>query len=271
MLFKVLRQQPLLMALGMGGHVGRFAKLLAAAGWTGSSLPFFFRLLRPARVLRQLRDIRTTRLRRAVADGLAYSGLGWSGAKLVHAACAATRSKPPRAYTSSLVGRFDTWTDELWQRCRDSYGFIAVRDSRALNALYPEGFNALVRLRVQRDGRDIGWVCVRGVRTGGTWFEGHFGNLHLGIVTDGLAELENVGTVMNAGVQYLADAGVDLAVTFQSHPAWCAAALDAGLLRGPSNCAFYRSSALDNMIRTAAAQKRHWHLTCSDGDGPQLV
>lgn len=271
LLFSLLRQQPLLMALGMGGHVGRFAKLLAAARWTGSSLPFFFCLLRPSRVLRQLSYVRTTSLRRTLADGLAYSGLAWTGNKLIQGVRAAIRSRPPRRYTASQIPRFDTWSDELWERCRDSYGFIAVRDGRALNSLYPEDFNSLVRLRVQHEGRDVGWVCVRAFNTAGTWFERHFGNLELGILTDGLAQPVDAAGVMDAGVRYLADAGVDLIVTFQSHPAWCAAALDSGLMRGPSNCAFYRSPAVNDAITNAAAKNRYCHLTCSDGDGPQRV
>src|SRR5256885_639175 len=91
LLLSLLRQQPYLMALGMGGHAGPFAKILAAARWAGSSLPFFFSLLHPSRVLRHLAYARTTRLRRMLADGLAASGLAWTANKLLAGARAVMR------------------------------------------------------------------------------------------------------------------------------------------------------------------------------------
>lgn len=271
LLFSLLRQQPRLMGLGMGGHAGPYARILAAARWASSSLPLFFCLIHPSRVLRHLSYARTTSWRRMLADGLAYSGLAWAGNRILAAACAAFRRRPTRGYTWSVVGRFDAWADELWERCRDSYGFVAVRDSRALNALYPEGFSSLTRLRVQQRGRDVGWICARSIAAAGTWFERHFGTLRLGILTDNLAQPADASGVMEAGFRYLADAGADVIVTYQSHPAWCAAAFNVGFLRGPSNCAFYRSPAAESLIGTAAGHDRRYHLTCSDGDGPESV
>lgn len=271
LLFTLLRQQPHLMALGMGGHAGPLARLLAAARWNGSSLPFFFSLLQPSRVLRQLSYARTTLLRRRVADALAYSGLGSIGYKLIAGACTAIRTRPRRGYTGMVMDQFDDWADEIWIRCRDSYGFIAVRDARALNALYPPGFQCLVRLRVQRGGQNVGWICVRSIDSAGTWFERTFGNLRLGIITDALAQPADAAGVMEAGIRHLTEDRVDLIVTFQSHPAWCAAAMRTGMLRGPSNCAFYRSPSIEGVIASAAANNRHCFLTYSDGDGPEIV
>ena len=271
LLFTLLREQPLLMALGMGGHEGPLAKLLAAARWKGSPVPFFFSLLRPSRVLRQLSYARSTLMRRMIADVLAYSGVGAIGYKLVTGAHSAIRARPPRGYTATEVDTFGAWADEIWLRCRDSYGFIAVRDSLALNALYPDGFACLSRLRVQRGGRDVGWICARAIDVAGTWFERHFGNLRLGILTDALAQPADAAGVMEAGVRYLVEDRVDLIVTFQFHPAWCAAATSSGLLRGPSNCAFYRSPPIERLITNTAANGRHCHLTYSDGDGPEIV
>jgi len=99
LLFGLLRQQPHLMALGMGGHAGPFAKLLAAARWASSSLPFFFCLLHPSRVLRHLSYARTTRLQRLLADSLAYSGLAWAVARRTE------RLVPARRGTARLAAR----------------------------------------------------------------------------------------------------------------------------------------------------------------------
>jgi hypothetical protein len=271
LLFGLLRQQPNLMALGMGGHSGPFARLLAAMRWTSSPVPFFVRLLRPARVLRQIAYARKTRLRRLAADALAWSGLASGTTRALSALRAATAPNPAMACVISVAPRFDAWVDDLWERCRGSYGFVAVRDSRALNALYPERFNRLTRLRVQREGVDIGWICPRSIDARGTWFEKDFGSLKLGIITDAFSQPADAAAVMAAGARYLTDEGVDLILTFQFHPAWCAAARTAGFLAGPSNCVFARASSVEQLIQTGAAANRHVHLTYSDGDGPEMV
>jgi hypothetical protein len=271
MLFSLLRQQPYLMALGMGGHNGAFARLLAAARWANSSLPFFFLLVHPSRVLRQLSYARCTPLRRALADILAYSGLGWLGYKSLTYVRAMVGHREPSDYISSVVDHFDTWADELWERCRDSYGFIAVRNSQALNSLYPGDFKNLARLRVLHDGGDIGWICVRSIDAAGTWYERHFGNLKLGILTDCLAQPTDAPGVIAVGVSYLLEQGVDLIVTNLGHPAWCAAARGIGFLSGPSNCAFYRSPAVEKLLTKATVKDKGCHLTCSDGDGPEPI
>jgi hypothetical protein len=271
MLFSLLRQQPYLMALGMGGHNGAFARLLAAARWASSSLPFFFLFVHPARVLRQLSYARCTLLRRALADTLAYSGLGWLGYKALTNARGLIGLRQPGDYIGSVVEQFDAWADELWERCRDSYGFIAVRNSHALNSLYHGKLKALTRLRILRDGRDIGWICVRSIDAASTSYKRHFGNLKLGIVTDCFAKPTDASGVMAAGVKYLLGQDVDLIVTNQGHPAWCTAVRGIGFLRGPSNCAFYRSPAVEKLLTEATVKDRGYHLTCSDGDGPEAV
>lgn len=270
MLFSLLRQQPCLMALGMGGHRGGFARLLAAARWASSSLPFFFLLVHPSRVLRQLSYARSTPLRRAMADTLAHSGLGWIGYKFLTYVRTMGVSRPA-AYVASVVDHFDTWADELWIRCRDSYGFIAFRNSRALNALYPRDLKALERLRVSRDGCDVGWICVRSIDAAGTWYERHFGNLKLGIVTDALAQPADAPALIAAGVRYLLEQDVDLIVTNLGHPAWCSAVRGVGFLEGPSTCAFYRSPAAEKLLTKTTVKDKGSHLTCSDGDGPQPI
>jgi hypothetical protein len=76
---------------------------------------------------------------------------------------------------------------------------------------------------------------------------------------------------MAVATRYLLQQDVDLIVTSQTHPAWCAATVAAGFWRGPSRSAFYRSQAIDHVIARAAAQQRYHHFTWSDGDGPESV
>jgi hypothetical protein len=271
LLFSLVREQPRLLALGMGGTSGPFARLLAAARWNGSAMPFFAAFVRPSRVLRNLSCVRTTWLRRAIADALSYSGLASAAGHLLSVSRAGRRTRAIRKYSGTVVDRFGDWADEVWEQCRDAYSFIAIRDSRAANALYPDGLKCLTRLRVRNDDGDVGWICARAIDAAGTAFERHFGRLKLGILTDGLAHPSDAAGVLDVGVRQLIENGVDLILMYQSHPAWCGAARRVGFLPAPSPSAFYRSPAIDAVLTKAVAKNRHCHLTWSDGDGPERI
>ena len=160
LMFQLLREQSRLMALGMGGHGGQLAKLLAGMRWPGSIVPFFFSPVRPSRVLRRLDYLRSSAVRRFVLDLAAGSGLGWLGAKT------ATRLRGPfpriplRGMDVGEVDRFGPWADSLWEEHKDDYGLVALRDGDSLDALYPSSFEGLSRLRIKSAGRDIGWAAV---------------------------------------------------------------------------------------------------------------
>lgn len=265
LLFGLRREQPRLMALGMGGDEGPFAKLLASARWHSRLVPFFFRMLRPARVLRRLSVARATAPRRIMSDVLAASGLAWLGngiATGVQRAIEGPRGGPVRA---TAVDHFEEWADEVWENSHRDYGFVAVRDAQLLEALYPADFAPLTRLRITRDGRDLGWACVQAVNAQGSWLEPHFGDLRVGILTDAFARPKDAPAVLAAGLRALLDERVDLVVTNQTHPVWCRAARGQGFWPGPSTLAFSWSPAADELIGPA----EEVHMTRSDGDGPQ--
>lgn len=265
LLFGLLRQQPRLMALGMGGAGGPFARLLAGARWPGLLVPFWFRVVRPVRSLRRLSVARSTPGRRLLGDLLAGSGAAWAGHTLLAAGRRIVDRRASGSCVAAPAGHFAPWADAVWQRGREHYGLIAVRDARALDALYPPGFEPLTRLRVQRGSRDVGWVCTQAFAATGTVYESYFGDLRVGVVTDGFAAPDDALDVFDTGVRQLLDEGVDVIVSNQAHPAWCAAARGAGFWKGPSNLAFSWSPALEKLAAPAAGG---CFLTRSDCDGP---
>src|SRR6266545_3409170 len=50
-----LQQQPLLFAVGMGGLENAYPRMLRAAGWSMSSLPFYFKIINPSAFFRNIR------------------------------------------------------------------------------------------------------------------------------------------------------------------------------------------------------------------------
>src|SRR5260370_29924112 len=58
MLRHALARQPLLFALGMGGMDRPLPRMLQAMGWCLRLVGFYFKVLRPARFLRNIRSIR---------------------------------------------------------------------------------------------------------------------------------------------------------------------------------------------------------------------
>ena len=75
MLRDALQRSPLLYCLGMGGYDNSLAKMLVRQGWSHYLVPFYFRVVHPARFLREMQVLRSSPLRRAVMDFGAYSDL----------------------------------------------------------------------------------------------------------------------------------------------------------------------------------------------------
>jgi len=264
MILQSLRRQPNLMALGMGGHEAPFARLLKGVRWADSTIPFFFKIIRPVRVLRRLRYARQRTWLRIAMDVAAYSGAGW----LLHRLLSATAYRPSSPVSTGTVeSRFIPWADSIWTDCKDHYPALAVRDGRTLDYLYYSSALGLERLRIARGGRDIGWAAVQ-LMTGDR-DSGYFGDLRVGVVTDVLARPLDAVDVLNVATRRLQERGADIVITNFSHAAWIEATRRLRYFRGPSTFAFYRSPRADKLLLAGLPLDRRCHLTRSDGDGPK--
>jgi hypothetical protein len=261
MIRDALRRQPLLYALGMDGYDKPLPQMLKLLGWKDYLVPFYFRVFRPFRFLRQMEVLRESSHKRFLMDLAAFSGVGWVGVKTVHGfrAFRGGRSAP---YSLTEVPLFDDWTDEVWRRAKNSYSLTAIRDSEVLRKLYPSSQAHFTRLQIVRGREFLGWAVVaeRGPKA-------RFGNMRVGSVVDCFAAPENALAVVQAATETLREEGFDMIVTNQSNAEWGKAFERAGFLSGPSNFLFATSPKLSELLSPFDTAKIHTHLTRGDGDG----
>jgi hypothetical protein len=119
-----------------------------------------------------------------------------------------------------------------------------------------------VRTRVT--GEELGWIIVI---HGKLPHSQYLGDLHVGTLVDGFARGRDAGRVVQAGADYLADAGADLIVANWSHGAWLDASRTCGFLGGPSNY-FLFVSPKGNTILEPSCPLAAVHMTRGDNDGP---
>jgi len=259
-----LRRQPFLYGLGLGDLEAVITRMVLAMGWQLTKvIPFAFKVRNGFRFLRNIQCLRSTGPRRLLLDAVAYSGLGWAGAKVGHALLTGNVHYGP--VRAEPVNEFSSWADEIWRACKDRYSMIAVRDSKVLNVLYPPQDRRLIRLKVLDGCRVVGWTVLLDTAMSDNQY---FGNMRVGSIVDCLAVPEDANRVITSAVKVLEERGVDLLLSNQSHPAWCRALKMAGFAQGPSNFFFVTSKQLTNLLHQVDPAGTGINLNRGDGDGP---
>jgi hypothetical protein len=259
----LLRRHPANFVLGMNGIDSGLTQLARRFGFEPRLLPSFVRIQHGGRFVQEARFIRKRQAFARVLDVAAATGLARLGATLVRLAL----QNGPRLGGASVesVPEFGAWADELWQRCRARYSFVELRDAATLARIYPAGRPRVERLCISRDGQAIGWAVLQHAKMQDN---PNFGSLHVGRITDCFAAPEDAAVVVRAAADALAERGVDLMLSNQSHPAWCTALRRNAFLPAPSNFAFAPSAELGKQIRAIDPDGRDMHLNRGDGDGP---
>jgi hypothetical protein len=259
----VLRREPLSYGLGMDGMDSQLSKLAGVMRCERRLVPFFVRVERGGRFVREARYVRRNRALALALDVAAATGLASLGARLVKLAL---RNGPRLGgATVETVPEFGAWADELWQRCRGHYSFIELRDAATLARIYPTERPRVERLRIARGGRAIGWAVLQFAEMKDN---PNFGSLHVGRITDCFAAPEDAAVVIRAAADTLAARGVDLMLSNQLHPAWCSALRRNAFLTGPSNYVFAPTQRLAERIHALDPDYRNVHINRGDGDGP---
>jgi hypothetical protein len=259
-----LGRQPLLYGLGMGSLDESLPRMFRAAGWSIVPVPFYFRVVRPARFLRNINHLRRTPVRRCLFNMLAATGFGWLGIRAAQALLAG-RVHNDSDISHEPVEEFSDWANDLWEQQKIRYGTTAVRDAETLNILYPKGKKQFIRLRIARkiNGKTsvVGWAVLLD-----TELNGHkqFGDMRLGSIVDCFASPDDAESVVPAAQRCLESRGVDLIVSNQSHSAWGQAFRRSGFFQGPSNFLFASSPKLS----TRLGEPGDRHINRGDGEGP---
>ncbi len=269
LVLRLVREQPLLMGLGLGGQSTPLARLLAQLGWTGTLIPMLVRVERPAKVLREAEYVRGTSGRRLLTNLLATTGLGWAAYRGYSLLKSRPRFRDASSYLGETAADFGGWADELWERYRDCYGFVALRNSAMLNAIYPPSFEQLARIRVSRAGDDVGWVVAIHVDFQNRAPDPHFGTLRVGLIADCFGRPEHAAGIVARAVEHLRGRRVDLLFSNQAHPVWRASLGANGFVPAPSNFAFYRSPQVQALLEQSRVERPGMHLNRGDCDGPR--
>jgi len=261
----MLAKRPLLYSWGHGGNEQPVVQMLRTMGWLMHDTPFCLLVLRPGRFLRRNSYLRTTRARRVALDTIAWSGAGFVGLNVLHAALRLTAGRRFSS-TATPVEEFGQWADALWERCRGRYAALAVRDAASMNVLSPrEGWPHALRLRVENSGRIVGWALVKDSPMQG---DPRFGDLRVGSIVDCLSDPADAGAVVSAATSFLSKRGVDIIASNQSHPGWLRGFAENGYLVLPNRRLFAASPELRKILEPVPETLSGLHLTNMDGHGP---
>ena len=253
----VLKREPLQYGLAMGDPV---PEIVASRGWSLCFVPLYFRVNHPREFFREIRALQPTPGRRVMMQIVAEARFPGVGLKMVQT----LRSRKTSFDCIEPIQTFGSWADDVWEQCREHYKMIAVRDSEALNILYPNPSRYL-RFKVMRDGITLGWVVLLNTQMRNTKY---FGNQRVGSIVDCLAFPGEESAVIQAATEILQDEGADLIVSNQSHSHWTRALRYSGYLKGPSNFNFGVSPQLSTLLGPLEAALPLVHMTRGDGDGP---
>jgi FMN phosphatase YigB (HAD superfamily) len=160
------------------------------------------------------------------------------------------------------VDEFSAWVDPLWQETRSAYAMTAVRDSATLRTLYAASDQHFTRLRIRRNGSDIGWAVVGERRK-----DEKYGAMRVGSIVDCWASPEDALPVLRAAADALEQSGYDLIVSNQSHHQWGRALEQCGFLQADSNFIFAASKGLAALLQPFDKNQSLLHFTRADGDG----
>ena len=260
---EAIKNHPIMYGLGGGGLEEKSQRFLTRAGWFLHPVPFFFKVLKPNNFLKNI-YLRKKTSKRILFDAVRFTGIGHLSFKLLNI----IRSRNIRGSIKSIAERVDefgSWVNDIWEECKSQYGFIAVRDSKTLNILYPKSSEKFIRLKILSDGAIVGWsVLLSTVMKG----HKHFGDMKVGSIIDCLALQGHETDVVVASTNLLQQARADIIVSNQSFPAWKNSMVLAGYLKGPTNFFFATSPELTRMMYPYHKTVENIHMVRGDGDGP---
>ncbi|RJQ69647.1 MAG: hypothetical protein C4519_21570, partial [Desulfobacteraceae bacterium] len=270
MIFKLVRQQPNLMAIGMGGHHQPIARIFSALGWKGHTLPLYFYISNPSKVLRECSFLRNSPAKRMLADLLAYSGAGWAGGKIFMASRRTLGCMLSGPCQTETVQQFDTWADSIWERGKHHYKLVAVRDSEMLNAFYPNSLPSITKLRISQGKQNIGWACVARFleqKEAGA----KFGKSKAAVIFDMFGHPENARKIVAAATDQVIKSGADIVFANVSHESWGKAFRNSGYFRTSGNYAFYSSPALTRYLNLDPETFKKCLFTVADSHAPEML
>jgi hypothetical protein len=258
-----LRRNPHTFVVGMGGERQPLPRVLKAAGWSVEKIPFFFRICRASRALRQLEPLQRPAWKRFAAQAAAATG---TGALAIHAG-QAFRGAAWRGDANAEIKRFtdwDSWADAIWDSAKEPIRMCVAHTAASLKELYAPGDPRMRCYRIDIDGKAAAWVTALI-----SPYKNHkyFGDLTVAVILDALAIPGAHRTALSLATSALAAEKADLVAANFSHSSWCDAFRAAGFWAGPSNYLLACAPALSKVCNSAPVASGVAHFTRGDGDG----
>jgi len=258
----LLRQSPFVFSVGMGDPENPYPRVLRAAGWTLVNVPFFFKVFRASRFLRQLSVFRQSTARKLGAEIAAATGLG-----ALAVAALDGRSIEARKRASGLAlstpRAWESWADDIWSSFRQRCSFAVARDARMLCDLYPIADPSLHRFLLFRDQRPVAWAVALNTQMNR---DKYFGDLRVATILDCVGYAGELAPAVFKVSEAMAAAGAELVISNQLHGDMTAAFAQAGFFRAPSNYQAGLSKPLMERVNSGLGPEAI-HLTRGDGDG----
>jgi hypothetical protein len=260
MLRFIARRGEFAYAVGMGSDQNPFPRLLKAAGWSVSLVPFQFAVIQASEVLRELAPLRQGH-RRALARIAAVTGFGTAA---LTAWRAAHPNPPLRGYSLDPAAFEPGHLDLLWAQCREAFTFAAARDARAVESLHPATQPRLRRFILHHRGEPAGWSAglLTEMRD-----NPHFGNLTVATILDALAPGDHLPALLALTRDAMAELGAALVIANNTHARWREACRRLGFLSAPSNYVLGLSKPLAAALQSTPEGFSHAYVTRADGDG----
>ena len=263
-LIDALKRADHLFALGMGGMSEALPVMLKRMDWSIVPVPFYFQVRNGGSFVKNIEILRRRKSIRIALDFLLFTGVASLGAFVLNSLTNLGNSYS-KNLTCESVNEFDDQVDKVWERAKDQYTLIAVRDQRTLSVLYPRGNERFHRLLISENRNVIGWVVVIHTKMTG---HKQFGNMHVGTIVDLLSIPGFERKVLESAWRYLKDTKVDLMVSNQLDLRWGETFKKVGFFSGPSNFALAMSPKLSQKVSKESKGLSRIHMNRGDGDGP---
>jgi len=194
---------------------------------------------------------------------LAFTGIGWMA---IHSLQSFKHHKiKSGTLTIKNVDEFGQNADCLWDKVKNEYKMIAVRNQEVLNILYPKASLRFKRIEIYQNHQYIGWAVFLD-----TSLRKHkqFGSMRVGSIVDCLAHPDHSSIVIHCALEYLTKYDIDIILANHSHGKWGHGFDQLGFFRGPSNFLFACSRELGKLFEPFQANNKNIYLMRADGDGP---
>ena len=257
LMFHLLREQPRLMAVGMGGRTGQFAQLLERLKWTSDVVPTFVLPVHTGRVLKELPHLQRSALRRAVAMTARMTGAAALASGILPLLTRARIARMTHGYRADLQAELaKDAVETIWRSADSLYAFCAVRDEYWLRHCYPRSAASVSRLLVTKADVPVGWAALQSLDLRAPGVDSPYGALRVGLILDVFAAPVHAAAVIAYATAALLDQDPDLLMLRHSHTEWRSAARQAGYLEAPPSFLFARSPTMQGLLSSARADDR---------------